>query len=248
VNALDQALATDPKHPEIRNELALADDARGWINRELGEIKAAAQDYRHSLDVLDRLVADFPTAPRYRESMAKACNSLGLLEETTGSLVEAEAYYRRELPLVERLAQDFPDRPEHGRELARTLWNLGNILARNRDNGAEVVLERAVAMNRTLNKKHPEDVQIRFDLCRAYQCLGDLQFGQDKLDTAFASVGESRSLSDALVKEFPGHPRYADILAQNLAELGLLLHALNKPQSEQSFQEAAAIYQNLVAT
>ena len=108
--------------------------------------------------------------------------------------------------------------------------------------------ERAVAMNRALNKKHPEDVQIRFDLCRAYQCLGDLQFEQGKLDAAVASIGESRSLSDALVKEFPGHPRYADILAQNLAELGLLLHALNKPQSEHAFQESTAIYEKLVTT
>ena len=43
-------------------------------------------------------------------------------------------------------------------------------------------------MNRALNKKHPEDVQIRFDLCRAYQCLGDLQFEQGKLDAAVASI------------------------------------------------------------
>jgi eukaryotic-like serine/threonine-protein kinase len=248
LSVLSQSLAADPKHPEIRNELALASDARGWINRELGEIKTAGQDYRHSLDLLEKLVTEFPTTPRYRESMAKACNSLGLLEETTGSLVDAEMFYRRELPLVDRLAQDFPDHPEHGRELARTLWNLGNVLARNRDAGADTVLERAVAMNRVLNKKHPEDVQIRFDLCRAYQCLGDLQFEQGKLDAAVVSIGESRSFSDALVKEFPGHPRYADILAQNLAELGLLLHALNKPQSEEAFQESAEIYQKLVTT
>ena len=61
------------------------------------------------------------------------------------------------------------------------------------------------------------------------------------------SIGESKSLSEALVKEFPDHPRYADILAQNLAELGLLFHAQNKPQSEQAFQQSAAIYQKLVA-
>ncbi len=248
LNVLDQALSANPEHPEIRNELARTNEARGWINRELGETKAARQDYRQSLDLLEKLVAEFPTAPRYRESMAKACNSLGLLEETTGSLLEAEAFYRRELPLVDRLAQDFPEHPEHGRELARTLWNLGNVLARNRDGGAEAILERAVAINRTLSKKHPEDVQIRFDLCRSYQCLGDLQFEQSKLDSAVSSVRESWSLSDALVKEYPDHPRYADILAQNLAELGLLLHALNKPESEQSFEESAAIYRKLVVT
>ena len=109
---------------------------------------------------------------------------------------------------------------------------------------AQAVLERAVAINRTLNKKHPEDLQIRFDLCRCYQCLGDLQFEQGKLDTAVASIRESRSFSEALVKEFPGHPRYADILAQNLAELGLLLHALNKPKAEQAFQNPPRFTRN----
>ena len=247
LGVLDQALTADSKHAEIRNELALAADARGWINRELGEITAARLDYRRSLDLLDKLVAEFPTAPRYRESLAKACNSLGLLEETTGSLVEAEAFYRRELPLVERLSQDFPDRPEHGRELARTLSNLGNVLARNRDAGAEVVLQRAVDVNGPLTIKHPEDVQIRFDLAKDYQCLGDLQFEQGKLDRALASIGESRSRSKALVKEFPDKPRYSEVLAMNLADLGLLLHALNKPESEAMFQESAAIYEKLVA-
>ena len=87
---LEQALADRPKQLEIRNDLALATDARGWINRELGDLKAAGQDYRRALDLLEKLVAEFPTVPRYRESLAKACNSLGLLEETTGSLVEAE--------------------------------------------------------------------------------------------------------------------------------------------------------------
>lgn len=244
---LEQALTADPEHAEIRNELALAADFRGWINRELGDIKAAGADYHRSLDLLDKLVAEFPTASRYRESLAKACNSLGLLEEKTGSLVEAEAFYRRELSLVERLSQDFPDRPEHGRELARTLSNLGNVLAGNRDAGAEVVLQRAVDVNGPLTAKHPEDVQIRIDLAKHYQCLGDLQFEQGKLEIALASIRESRSLSEALVKEFPDKPRYSEVLAMNLADSALVLRALNKPQSEATFQESAAIYEKLVA-
>ena len=247
LGVLEKALTSDPKHAEIRNELALAADARGWINRELGEIKATAADYRRSLELLDKLVAEFPTAPRYRESLAKACNSVGLLEDASGSLVEAEAFFRRELPLVDRLTQDFPDRPEYGRELARTLSNLGNVLARNRDGGAEIVLQRAVDVNGPLTAKHPEDVQIRFDLAKDYQCLGDLQFEQGKLEVALASIRESRSISEALVKEFPDKPRYSEVLAMNLADMGLVLRALNKPQSEEAFQKSAAIYEQLVA-
>ncbi len=75
---------------EIRNERALAADARGLVCRELGEIDAAARDLRSSLELLTALVAEYPTVPRYRESLAKACNSLGLLEQDRGNLPEAE--------------------------------------------------------------------------------------------------------------------------------------------------------------
>ena len=82
-----------PSTPRSANELALATDARGWINRELGDVKPAAEDdYRRALELLENLVAEFPTVPRYRESLAKACNSLGLLEEDTGRLADAETF------------------------------------------------------------------------------------------------------------------------------------------------------------
>jgi eukaryotic-like serine/threonine-protein kinase len=246
IKVLDDARAVDAKHVEIRNELALATEARGSINRDLGDIKQAGQDYRRAMELLEALVTELPTVARYRESLAKACNSLGLLEENSGSLVEAERYYRRELPLVERLTQDFPDRPEHGRELARTLSNLGNVLARNRDDGAEVILRRAVEINAPLSTKHPEDLQIRFDLAKDYQCLGDLEREQGNSDAAAKSIGQSRSISEALVKAFPDRPRYSELLAMNLAGLGLVMHELGQPQAEETFQASAAIYEKLV--
>jgi serine/threonine protein kinase len=246
IKVLDDARAADAKHAEIRNELALATDARGSINRDLAELKMAGLDYRRALELLETLVAEFPTVTRYRQSLAKAYNSLGLLEENAGSLVEADRFYRRELPLVERLTQDFPDRPEHGRELARTLSNLGNVLARNRDAGADTVLRRAVEVNAPLSVKHPEDVQIRFDLAKDYQCLGDLEREQGNLDAAAASIRQSRSISESLVKEFPDKPRYREVLAINLADLGLVLHELGQPQAEEMFQASAAIYDKLV--
>ena len=92
IAVLEQALAADAKHSEIRNNLALATDARGWIYRELGDVKPAEQDYRRALTLLETLVAEFPTVPRYRESLAKACNSLGLIEESTGRLADAETH------------------------------------------------------------------------------------------------------------------------------------------------------------
>ena len=51
IKTLDDARAVDAKHIEIRNELALATEARGSINRELGDIKQAGQDYRRALGI-----------------------------------------------------------------------------------------------------------------------------------------------------------------------------------------------------
>jgi serine/threonine protein kinase len=249
VTLLDQANAAEPKErSEIRNVLALAIDARGWINRELGDAKSAGIDYRRALELLELLVADFPTIARYRESLARACNSLALLEENAGSLSDAENYLRRELTLVDRLSQDYPDRPEHGRELARTLWNLGNVLSRKRDADAEAFLGRAVALNSALTAKHPEDVQIRFDLARAQQCLGDLQFDKGDPATALASIRHAQAISEALVKEFPEKPRYSDVLAMNIASLARALDATGQPDADRTFRAAVAIYEKLVAT
>ena len=108
IAALELARAADPRHPEVRNDLAIATDARGWIHRELGDVKAAEQDYRGALAVFDALVAEFPTNPRYRESLARVCDSLGLIEQSTGRLSDAEAHFRRELLLVERLVRGLP--------------------------------------------------------------------------------------------------------------------------------------------
>ena len=156
IAVLEKAHAAEPTHSEIRNDLALAFDFRGWIHRELGDLQQAEQDYRHALELLDALVAEFPTVPRFREALAKAFNSLGLIEENTGRLADAESHLIRELPLVERLAQDFPDRPEHQRELARTLMNLGNVLSdQNRALASEPYLRRAIEVNQRDRRQAP---------------------------------------------------------------------------------------------
>ena len=79
ITELEAALALDAKHAEIRDELALAIEARGWIYRELGALALAEKNYRRALDLLEKLVSDFPTVPRHREWLAKVCNSLGIL-------------------------------------------------------------------------------------------------------------------------------------------------------------------------
>ena len=248
IAALEKARTADPRHPEVRNDLAIATDARGWIDRELGDVKAAEQDYRGALAVLETLLAEFPTSPRYRESLARVCNSLGLIEQSTGRLSDAEAHFRRELPLVERLVQDFPDRPEHKRELARTLMNLGNVLGDlGRSEEAEPTLVRAVELNSAIAATNPRDVQVRLDLTKCDNNLGELLRAKGEIQQALTCFAHARSISEKLVDEFPDKPRYREALAGTLTNVAIALQSVDPAKSEATHQTSLTMYEKLVA-
>jgi tetratricopeptide (TPR) repeat protein/tRNA A-37 threonylcarbamoyl transferase component Bud32 len=246
IAALNQGQGSDAGRNQIRNDLALAYDARGWVYRELGALDAAENDYRRAVELLELLVREFPTVPGHREALARAYNSLGMIEERTGLLADAELYYRRELPLADRLVQDYPDRPEYHRVLARTLSNLGNVLARKRDPEADSVLHRAVEVNRPLAAKYRDDPQIRFDLAKDFHCLGVRQIELAHPETAIGLFRQAQPISESLVKKFPDEPRYAELLAQHHESLGSSLSALGQPEADQNFRTANSIYEELV--
>ncbi len=250
IAALKKAWAGDPRHPEVRNDLALATDARGWAHRELGDVKAAEQDYRGALAVFDDLLAEFPTSPRYRESLARVCNSLGLIEKSSGRPSDAEAHFRREQALVERLFQDFPDRLEHKRELARSLTNLGYVLGdQGRPEEAEPALVRAIELNSALAVTNPRDVQVRLDLARSHTNLGELLRSKGEIQRAITSFANARSTGEKLVREFPDNARYRAELAGTLLrkDFGDLQVTLNRPEAEVTLLHAIGAFESLAA-
>ncbi len=243
-----QANGAEPKqNSEVRNDLALATDARGWIYREQGDLTLSEQDYHAALTLLDSLVADFPTVPRYRESLARACNSVALIAESTGRLDDAETNLRRELPLVERLTQDFPDRPEHSRELARTLTNLGNVLlSQNHAADSEPIFRRAVAVNAAIAAKNSDDVQIRLDLAKCHINLGRFLHLDGNDPQAITTFGQARTMLEDLIKASPGKPRYVETLASCLVNLGLSLQVVDDPRVEGTYKSALTLYEKLI--
>ncbi len=245
---LEAALATDRKHPEVRNDLALAVDARGWIHLELGELKQAETAYSRAMQLLEDLVKEYPTVPRHRKALARAYNSLALLEKDDGRLADAETHLRLELPLVDRLASDFPDRIEHSRELARTLMNLGNVMSLlNHREEAGRALRRAVAVNGAIAAKDPQDNQIQLDLAKCHTNLGELLREGGDFEQAIASYQSTCAITEKLIKEHPDQPRYRELLAANLGNLGLALSAIEPAKGEKSLQTAISMYEKLIA-
>jgi serine/threonine protein kinase/predicted negative regulator of RcsB-dependent stress response len=248
ISVLTHALKDSVKQPEVRNDLALAVDARGWIHRESGEVEQAEAAFHRATQLLEDLVKEFPTVPRHREALARAFNSLALIEKDEGHLADAETHLRLELPLVDRLASDFPDRPEYSREFARTLMNLGNVMSNlNHRDEASRALRRAVEVFGVIAAKDPRDVQIQLDLAKCHNNVGELLRDQGEFEPAIAAYQSSCAIAERLVKEHPDQPRYREQNAGTLGNLALALSAIEPTKGEESFRKAIAIYDELVA-
>jgi serine/threonine protein kinase len=248
IAALERAHTIAAKDAEIRDELAMAMEGRGWIQRELGDLTAAEEDHRRALGLLNALVAQFPTVPHHRESLAKVCNSLGVLGQETGRLDEAAAQLHREISLVERLTHDFPDRPEYRRALARALNVFGGVLRlQGNATEAEPVLRRAVDLDTAIIARSPEDVLVRFQLAMAHHHLGVIFLKQGNNPAAIGALRKAEVINRALAREFPEKPGYSGDLAVNLDNLALALDAAKLPGADENFRAAGVIYERLVA-
>jgi serine/threonine protein kinase len=247
LHELERAHATDSKNAEIRNELSLAIDSRGFVHREVGNVVAAESDYLHGIEVLEKLVAEFPTSPRHREILGKVYNNLAWLEQETGRLDAAETHLRRAVSLVGRLAEDFPDRLEYSRLLGRGLNALGDVLQLQGNIAeSEPVLRRSIDVNSALAAKSPEDVLIRFQLAVSHHDLGLVLLKQGSPHDALLSFRAAKDINEPLTREFPDKPRYLSNLADNYDSLALALAADGQPGADEAFGTAANLYVKLV--
>ena len=238
-----------PRNAEVRNELALAVDARGWVNREIGDFAAAENDFRRAFELLEKLVAEFPTVPRHREVLAKVCNSLGLLEKDTGRLDEAEIHLAARCPWPGGWPKTFPIRPEYRTILGRALSNLGIALFESgRSAESEPILREAIELNTPIMeqvaRRHPGSVlpgrvapQSGRGAHQAGKCRG--------CDRPVPQVAGHQRGDD---QEFlPTSPAIESDLGSDLDSLAVALNALNQPKVDETFAAATAIFERLIA-
>ena len=248
IDELERAHTADAEQAEIRNELALAVDARGWVNREIGDFTAAEKDFRRAYELLEKLVAEFPTVPRHREVLAKVCNSLGMLEKDTGRVDEAEFHLRRQVPLARRLAEDFPDRPEYRTILGRALSNLGiDLFETGRSAKSEPILREAIELNTPIMQKSPDDIQVCFYLAASHHNLGEALVRQGNAEAAIVEFRKAQAINEAMIKVSPDKPRYRSDLGSDLDSLAVAMSALGQPKVDETFAAARAIFERLIA-
>ena len=121
-------------------------------DQKTGDLKAAEQTLKKSLEVAEEMARDFPDVAEGRYLLAEACRRMGwLLASNPERIAEAEQMLRRAVDVSESLAADFPQTREHAYEVAASLNLLGAHLPRQQkyDESLEVY-QRAVAKLETL--------------------------------------------------------------------------------------------------
>ena len=235
---LERAHAADAEQAEVRNELALAVDARGWVNREIGDFTAAENDFRRAFELLEKLVAEFPTVPRHREVLAKVCNSLGMLEKDTGRLDEAEIHLRRQVPLARRLAEDFPDRPEYRTILGRALSNLGIALfesGRSRRIRADPSRGHRTEYTDHASSR-PTTSRSGSTWPRPTTIWARRSMRQGNAEAAIAEFRKAQAINEAMIKVSPDKPRYRSDLGSDLDSLAVAMSALGPAQGRRDLR------------
>ena len=126
--------------------------------------------------------------------------------------------------------------------------NIGNVLSdQNRGQASEPYLRRAIEVYGPIADKHPDDVQIRFDLAKGYINLGELLRTRGDTRKAVDSYLKGRAINESLVKASPDKPRYRENLAGNLVDLALALEVFDPSRVKETYRTALAIYEKLVA-
>ena len=92
------------------------------------------------------------------------------------------------------------------------MYNLGIVLtAQNRHVASRTRLPPRDRMTAPIAAKHPDDVQIRFDLAKCHYNFGGLLLDKGDAKQALTSLQKVQEINEALVKGSPNMPRYAQV-------------------------------------
>jgi tetratricopeptide (TPR) repeat protein len=126
--------------------------------------------------------------------------------------------------------------------------NLGNVLGDlGRADEAEPALVQSVELNSAIAAANPRDVQVRLDLSRCDNNLGELLRSKGGIQQALTSFTNARSVGEKLVHEFPAKPRYREERAGTLTNVAVALESIDPAKAEATHPMSLTLYEKLVA-
>lgn len=217
-------IAETPNSEAMRNESSQAHFRLGDIDRLLQEAPGAAAEYRKAIAELEALAKDYPRKDQYRQALANCYNWLGETLRNNGDLGrDAADAYENALRLQQELLRTSPDNAQYRRELARTHYNRGILdYSLGHTNDADSDFREAIRLLTPLAEKEPASPAAQ-ELARAYNNLGNLLMGDDKLPEARDLFQHAIQIHERLVKSGPSNREYKQELAAFNNNLAILL-------------------------
>ncbi|NQT16719.1 MAG: serine/threonine protein kinase, partial [Planctomycetes bacterium] len=163
----DQFAAQNAANPRLQRDTANAHRRVGEIHERLGEYGKAENAYRRAIRIYVAQSRRFAEDSTLVLLTASTLNQLGRLDKILGRFEDARMHFSQARQvLVERT----DDSPQFRYELAHTHGNLGGVLWHLRKPGEAARNDRqAIQLLERLVAEHPEKVEHRLALARAYR-------------------------------------------------------------------------------
>jgi tetratricopeptide (TPR) repeat protein len=203
---LQQADSPDPR---VRRDAAVACKRAADIQQMLGQLDAAAENYRRVIELTESLPAEDRDSREIQTLQAGSYMNWGTMVRGSGSFKEAEQHNRAALERFERLVQERPDDPILLEELAKAEHNQGLLFRNENPAEAESHYRRSAAIRTALVRDHPEEESYQAGLAADYQDLGLLYKQTNRLAEAAALYPKAEALLRPLVDRHPAERKYA---------------------------------------
>ncbi len=203
---LEQA---DSPDPVVRKDTALACKRAADIQYALGQYDAAAENYRHAIELTESLPVEDRASSAIQILQAGSYLHWSAMAGFLGRVEEEDLYNRAALEIFERLVREQPHDPALQNELARAEHNRGILLAKENAGEAESHYRKAVALRTVLVRDHPEQENYQAALAEDYQVLGQLYRQTNRVAEGSAIFAKAEALLHPLVDRHPAERNYA---------------------------------------
>ena len=142
---------------------------------------------------------------------------------------ESQQTVERAELLLRELADENRDNPEFLRERVRLRWLTSQIQRRSGNPvEAELLLQACVKDLRSLNRRFPENGQLKHDLSQSLLLVGDSSYDAHQYDAASPFYQEALELAESLYRLNPEYSTYRRDFSVCLDRKAALLRALGK--------------------
>ena len=222
--------ARSPYRREFQNQLASSNNELSFLFGANDLAKAESYN-SEALAVYQRLSQAEPDQWLYQASLATCYNNRGSIFKRSGLLAEATQAYEDAIEIQERLVKLAPGVVRFSSELGVSRNNLGQSLANDLPDRAELHFQRAQELFRQLVTDWPQSPKYRASLGGVMNNLGQLWENNHRIDDAAAIYEQAVELQVQAYEQSPEIREFAAMLNTTYANYCRVLRKQLRPEA-----------------